>query len=102
MIIYSNSSIAEGIFCMDTSQAMDKLKTILVNLGIPRESLHDDALLHRDLQLDSTEIVEIVLGLKQDLGIRVKLGGRQDLTLAQVGDRIAQEMLAQSHSNHVS
>ncbi|MEN9566932.1 MAG: hypothetical protein RLZZ69_2128, partial [Cyanobacteriota bacterium] len=49
-----------------------------------------------------TEIVEIVLGLKQDLGIRVKLGGRQDLTLAQVSDRIEEEMLAQSHSNHVS
>jgi acyl carrier protein len=102
MIINSNNCIAEGIFCMDTSQAMDKLKTILVDLGIPRESLHNDAFLHRDLQLDSTEIVEIVLGLKQDLGIRVKLGGRQDLTLAQVSDRIAQEMLAQSHSNHVS
>lgn len=102
MIINSNSGIAEGIFCMNTSQAMDKLKTILVDLGIPRESLHNDALLHRDLQLDSTEIVEIVLGLKQDLGIRVKLGGRQDLTLAQVSDRIEEEMLAQSHSNHVS
>ena len=86
---------------MNTLQAMDKLKAILVDLGIPRESLHDDALLHRDLQLDSTEIVEIVLSLKQDLGIRVKLGGR-DLTLAQVGDRIEAAMLAQSHSSHVS
>jgi acyl carrier protein len=102
MLINSNNSIAEGIFCMNNSQAMDKLKTILIDLGIPRESLHDDALLHQDLQLDSTEIVEIVLRLKQDLGVRVKLGGRQDLTLAQVGDRLEEEMLAQAHSNHVS
>jgi acyl carrier protein len=87
---------------MNTSQVMDKLKTILVDLGIPRESLHNDAFLHRDLQLDSTEIVEIVLGLKQDLGIRVKLGGRQDLTLTQVGDRIKAAILDQSHSSHVS
>ncbi|VEP15740.1 Acyl carrier protein [Hyella patelloides LEGE 07179] len=87
---------------MNTSKAMNKLKAILIDLGIPRESLHDDTLLHRDLQLDSTEIVEIVLGLKQNLGIKVKLGGRKDLTLAQVCDRIEAEMLTQSQSSHVS
>lgn len=87
---------------MNTAKAMDKLKKILVDLGIPQESLHNDALLHQNLQLDSTEIVEIVLRLKQDLGIKVKLGGRQDLTLAQVGDRIEAAMLAQTSSSHVS
>lgn len=87
---------------MNSSPAMERLKAILVDLGIPRESLHDDTLLHRDLQLDSTEIVEIVLGLKQDLGIRIKLGGRQDLTLAQVCDCIEAAMLNQSPSSHVS
>ncbi|MEM7760890.1 MAG: acyl carrier protein [Cyanobacteria bacterium P01_A01_bin.40] len=82
---------------MNTSKAMDKLMAILVDLGIPRESLHDQSWLHRDLQLDSTEIVEIVLGLKQELGIKVKLGGRQDLTLTQVCDRIEAAMIAQSN-----
>ena len=85
---------------MNTSKAMNKLKAILIDLGIPKELLHDDTLLHQDLQLDSTEIVEIVLGLKQNLGISLKLGGRQDLTLAEVCDRIEEEMLAQT--NHVS
>ena len=87
---------------MNTSKAMNKLKGILVDLGIPKELLHDDTLLHQDLQLDSTEIVEIVLGLKQNLGISLKLGGRQDLTLAEVCDRIEEEMLAQTQTNHVS
>ncbi|MEM7592486.1 MAG: acyl carrier protein [Cyanobacteria bacterium P01_A01_bin.83] len=87
---------------MNNSAVMDRLKAILVDLGIPRESLHDDTLLHQDLQLDSTEMVEIVLGLKQNLGISLKLGGREDLTLAQLCDRIEAEMLAQTQSNHVS
>lgn len=92
---------------MNSSPAMERLKAILVNLGIPRESLHDRTLLHQDLQLDSTEIVEIVLGLKQDLGIRIKLGGQQDLTLAQVCDRIQaaireQSLLPRGGTNHVS
>lgn len=79
---------------------MDTLKAILADLGIPKESLHNDTLLHEDLKLDSTEIVEIALGLKRKLGIRVKLEGRQDMTLAQLCDRIEAALLA--NSNHVS
>jgi acyl carrier protein len=69
---------------MDTLKAMDTLKVILTDLGIPEELLHKDALLREDLQLDSAETVEISLGLKRKLGVNVKLEGRQDITLAQV------------------
>lgn len=85
---------------MDSSKAMDTLKEILTNLGISRDSLHNETLLNEDLQLDSTEIVEVALGLKRKLGVRVKLEGRQDMTLAQVCDRVQAAMLA--NSNHVS
>ena len=44
---------------MDTVKAMSKLEDILKNLGIPEELIQPDALLHRDLQLDSTEKIEI-------------------------------------------
>ena len=64
------------------------LKEILANLGIAEELLRDDALLHRDLQLDSTEIVEISLALKRQLGVVVKLETRQDKTLAEVSQAI--------------
>lgn len=87
---------------MDSSKAMDTLKAILTDLGISRDSLHDETLLNEDLQLDSTEIVEIALGLKRKLGVRVKLEGRQDMTLAQVCDRVQSALLANSNSNHVS
>ena len=60
------------------------LEAILKNLGISEELLRDDAWLHRDLQLDSTEIVELSLALKRQLGVAVKLETRQDKTLAQV------------------
>lgn len=64
------------------------LKAILKNLGISEELLHDEALLHRDLQLDSTEIVEISLAVKRQLGVAVKLETRQDKTLAEVNQAI--------------
>lgn len=60
------------------------LKEILRNMGISEELLQDNALLHRDLELDSTEIVEISLAVKRQFGIAVKLETYQDKTLAQV------------------
>ncbi|MDP8964493.1 MAG: acyl carrier protein [Cyanobacteriota bacterium] len=77
---------------MDTIKAMDALKAILIDLGIPEESIHQDALLREDLQLDSTETVEIALGLKRKLGVNVKLESRQDMTLAQLGNRVEAAM----------
>ncbi|MBE7384667.1 MAG: acyl carrier protein [Leptolyngbya sp. SIO1E4] len=69
---------------MDIQEVMDVLKAILVDLGISAESLHEETLLYKDLQLDSTETVEVSLGLKRRLGVSVKLESRQDMTLIQV------------------
>jgi acyl carrier protein len=77
---------------MDTIKAMDALKAILIDLGIPEESIHQDALLREDLQLDSTETVEIALGLKRKVGVNVKLEGRQDMTLTQLCNRVEAAM----------
>jgi acyl carrier protein len=58
--------------------------------------IHQDALLREDLQLDSTETVEIALGLKRKLGINVKLESRQDMTLAEVCNRVEAAMSSAS------
>ncbi|MBW4677068.1 MAG: acyl carrier protein [Desmonostoc geniculatum HA4340-LM1] len=76
---------------------IDTLTTILYNLGIPKGSLHQDTLLHKDLQLDSTETVEIALELKRQLGINVKLETRQDMTLAQLHHLVETAVLANPH-----
>lgn len=69
---------------MNTVKAMKYLEDILNDLGIPEELIQPNALLHRDLQLDSTEIVEISLALKRRLGIKLKLETRNDKSLAEV------------------
>ncbi|MBE9016056.1 acyl carrier protein [Chroococcidiopsidales cyanobacterium LEGE 13417] len=79
---------------MNTQKAMNTLKAILTELGIPEESIHQDTLLHEDLQLDSTEIVEISLGLKRRLGINLKLESRQDMTIAQICSAIETAILS--------
>jgi acyl carrier protein len=81
---------------METFKTMDTLKAILTDLGIPEEMIHQNALLREDLQLDSTETVELALALKRMLGVSVKLEGRQDITLAQLCDRVETAMSSTS------
>lgn len=73
---------------------MDTLKEILLDLGISEEEIKEDALLRKDLQLDSTETVEISLGIKRKLGVNVKIESRQDTTLGQVCEMVNQAKAA--------
>lgn len=81
---------------METLKLMDTLKAALIDLGIPEELIHQDALLREDLQIDSTETVELALALKRQLGVSVKLEGRQDITLAQLCNKVEVAMSAAS------
>ena len=92
-----------SILCgMNNANVMHTLQAILTDLGIPKELLHPDAKIHQDLQLDSTEIVEISLGLKRRLGVSMKLESREDMTLAQACDRIEATRLSHTSDTSIS
>ena len=69
---------------MNILQEISYLEEILNDLGIPQELITPNSFIYGDLQLDSTEIVEVSLALKRKLGIKVKLETRQDKTLAEI------------------
>lgn len=69
---------------MDNLTIMNTLKAILTDLGFAEDSLHENACLRENLQLDSVETVELALRLKQTLGINLKLQVRNDMTLGQL------------------
>jgi acyl carrier protein len=75
-----------------TQMAMDTLTEILLELGITKSEISESAFLRKDLQLDSTETVQISLELKRRLDVNVKLESRQDLTLGQVCEKIDQAL----------
>ena len=61
------------------------VKDILVtDLGVEEEQVTEDAHLLEDLELDSTDTVEISLQLKKRLGAEVKLQVRDDPTIKEV------------------
>lgn len=66
------------------------LKEILIDLGIDENALREDAHLRKDLELDSTETVEVALALKRQLGVEIKLESRQDPTLAELCAQVEQ------------
>jgi acyl carrier protein len=72
------------------------LKDILLDLGFSEEELTEDALIRKDLQLDSTETVDISLGIKRRVGVSIKLESRQDQTLAEVSALIDRAILEPS------
>ncbi|MEN9520051.1 MAG: hypothetical protein RLZZ381_2639 [Cyanobacteriota bacterium] len=77
------------------------LQAVLIDLGFSAEELTPTASIRQDLQLDSTETVDISLGLKRRLGINIKLESRQDMTLAEVSEQIAQAVSqSSSHPNN--
>lgn len=65
-------------------EVIDTIKAILVDLGIPQESLHAETSLYADLGLDSVETIKLSLELKRRLAIELKLGNRHDMTLAEI------------------
>jgi acyl carrier protein len=63
---------------------LETLREIIADLGIEPEEVTPDAHLRGDLELDSTETVEISLELKRRLGAEVKLELKEDPTIADV------------------
>ena len=68
--------------------SFDMLREILLDLGIDEERISESAHLRKDLELDSTETVEMALELKRRFGVEVKLEARKDFTLSEVGAMI--------------
>lgn len=81
---------------MNASQPMNVLTNILYELGIPKNELKPGSFLYKDLQLDSTEIVEVAVALKQRFGVRIKLEGRLDKTLSEICDLISSSIFEES------
>ena len=67
----------------------------LAELGIEAAAVTTDARLRADLELDSTELVQLSLELTRHVGVAVRLSAKDDLTVAQVC-RLALEAAAAS------
>jgi acyl carrier protein len=61
---------------------------ILCELGIEPAEITDEATLGDELELDSTDAVEVSLGLKRRFRVEVKVQVKGDLTVADLRDAV--------------
>ncbi len=64
----------------------------LAGLGIEPDSVGDDSTLRGDLELDSTETVQVALELTRHLGVKISLSGGGDPPVAELVDGVLEQV----------
>jgi acyl carrier protein len=64
----------------------------LVGLGIDADVVGDGSTLHGDLELDSTETVQVALELTRHLGVKVSLSEIGDLPVAELVKHVVEQV----------
>lgn len=80
---------------MDRSQVQSKMRDLLVEeLGLDASKINDEALFEEDLEVDSLGVVELLMALEDEFGVRIpdeeaenitSVGEAVDLVLAKLG-----------------
>jgi acyl carrier protein len=57
---------------MDRAQVSDRLKEVLVGeLGLDADKIRDDANFEEDLEVDSLGVVELLMALEDEFGVKI-------------------------------
>ena len=80
---------------MDRSQVQSKMRDLLVEeLGLDASKINDEALFEEDLEVDSLGVVELLMALEDEFGVRIpdeeaenitSVGEAVDLVLDKLG-----------------
>lgn len=73
---------------------IETVRKAIAGLGIPEEQITPAARLRGELELDSTELVEVSLELKRQLGVEVTLELADDMTVADVARTVDEAIAA--------
>lgn len=68
---------------------METLQEILVELGLERDELVPTARTRADLELDSTELVQLRLEIKRRLGVDIDLNTGADIALRELAEQVS-------------
>jgi acyl carrier protein len=72
------------------------ISEILCELGVEPEAISDTATLGDELELDSTDAVEVSLGLKRRFQVEVKIKVKGDHTVGDLRDAVLAALAAQA------
>lgn len=91
----SNINRTKGDGKMDRSQIQSKMRDLLVDeLGLDASKINDGANFEEDLEVDSLGVVEVLMALEDEFGVRIpdeeaenitSVGEAVDMVLAKLG-----------------
>ncbi|MGA7270763.1 MAG: acyl carrier protein [Acidimicrobiia bacterium] len=75
---------------MDRAQVSDRLKEVLVGeLGLDADKITDDASFEEDLEVDSLGVVELLMALEDEFGVKIPDEEAEDIhTVGQAVDLV--------------
>ena len=73
--------------------ALSNVADILVEMGVEERNISDDSRIRDNLGLDSTEVVELRLEIKERFGVQVDFTTRPDFTVRELDTLIQQELV---------
>jgi len=76
---------------MTSDQVAEALAGSLAELGIDASAIKPEVRLREDLELDSTEMVQVSLDLTRRLGVRVRLDARENGTFREACEAVARQ-----------
>ena len=72
---------------MDRSQVQSKMRDLLVDeLGLPADKITDEATFEEDLEVDSLGVVELLMALEDEFGVKIPDDEAEEIT--NVGEAI--------------
>jgi acyl carrier protein len=76
---------------MTREQIAGALTSSLLGLGVEPEEIRPDVRLREDLELDSTEMVQVALDMTRSLGVRVKVQPKFDVTFQDLCEAVVDQ-----------
>jgi acyl carrier protein len=76
---------------MTSDQVAEALACSLAELGIDAAAIKPEVRLREDLELDSTEMVQVSLDLTRRLGVRVRLDARENGTFRDACESVVRQ-----------
>jgi acyl carrier protein len=75
---------------MDRDQVSERLKEVLVTeLGLDADKINDDANFEEDLEVDSLGVVELLMALEDEFGVKIPDEEAEDIrTVGQAVDMV--------------
>ncbi|OOM79013.1 acyl carrier protein [Clostridium puniceum] len=76
-------------------EAYTEIKNTLIKIGIDEDNIKPESILSTDIDMDSTEVVELIIHIEKNFGLSFESCELKDYTISQLSEEICSRLGAQ-------